>query len=124
MPIQKQSKPAMYTTESGEYDFGSPSIVEVEVSNNVTLRFREPDVDDLLRLAEIEKECGGNEIMQIVQTICLLHTPSESQSKITLKEAKKIRIKDLKKIGKAITNLVNFNREDEDDLEYKSDLGA
>lgn len=107
MPIQKQAKPTMYNSES-EYDFGSPEIIEVEVSNGVVLRFREPDVEDLLKLSEIEKEAEGNQIMQTIQTICLLHTPTESQSKITMKEAKKMRVQDLKKIGNAIATLVSF----------------
>lgn len=107
MPIQKQSKPTMYTAEC-EYDFGDPEIIEVQVSNGVVLRFREPDVDDLLKLSEIEKETQGNQILQTIQTICLLHTPTETQSKITMKEAKKMRVQDLKKIGNAISKLVSF----------------
>lgn len=117
MPIQKQTKPLMYTSEF-EYNFGDPEIIEVEVSNGIVLRFREPDVDDLLRLNEIEKETQGNQIMQTIQTICLLHTPNESQSKITMKEAKKMRVQDLKKIGKAIAKLVSFD----DEKDNKSNL--
>lgn len=120
MPVQKQTKPTMYTSEL-EYDFGDPEVIEVVVSNGIVLRFREPDVDDLLRLNEIEKETEGNQIMQTIQTICLLHTPSESQSKITMKEAKKMRVQDLKKIGNAIAKLVSFAEDNDNKSDFRDD---
>lgn len=117
MPIQKQSKPEIY---SAEYNFGDPEIIEIEVSGGVVLRFREPDVEDLLSLTEIEKETQGNEILQTLQTICLLHTPEPPHNKITIKEAKRLKVQDLKKIGKAISGLVSFEDLDEEYMDNKS----
>jgi hypothetical protein len=120
MAVQKQTRPTPYVSESA-YDFGEPDIVEITVSNGVVLRFREPDVDDLLTLTEIEKESAGNEILQTIRTICVLHTPDEHQSKITLRDAKKLRVGDLKKIGDAIKKLISFEELGGEELDNKSD---
>ena len=120
MALQKQSRPSNHEVYSGqEYDFGDPNLIEIVVSNNISLTLREPDVEDLLALNEIEKNAQGNQILQTLETICLLHTPDSSRNKITMKDAKKLRVQDLKKIGEAINKLVSF---EDSNLDNKSDV--
>jgi hypothetical protein len=127
MAITKLSKPGLKQVEAevlgqdglpvvSEFDFGEPEILTVQVSDAVSLSFREPRADDAIKLREYEtKNKNISDIESTLFTICLLHYPQEGQGRLTIKDAKRLSTKQLKKIGSVLNQLMAGDQEGEDD---------
>jgi hypothetical protein len=131
MAITKLSKPGLKQIEAevldsghqSEFDFGEPEILTVQVSPKVSLSFREPKADDAIKLREFEmKNKEASDIEATLFTICLLHYPQEGQGKLTIKDAKRLSTKQLKKIGMVLNRLMAADDELEEELDNKSEL--
>jgi hypothetical protein len=127
MAITKLSKPGLNAIEAdvldtsvSEFDFGEPEILTVEISSKVSLSFREPRAEDAIKLREFEtKNKNISDIESTLFTICLLHYPQNGQGKLTIKDARKLSTKQLKKIGKVLNQLMVGDDEGEE-LDNKS----
>lgn len=130
MAITKLSKPGLNKVEAdvldtavSEFDFGEPEILTVELSSKVSLSFREPRAEDAIKLREFEtKNKNASDIESTLFTICLLHYPQEGQGKLTIKDARRLSTKQLKKIGKVLNQLMVGDDEDGEELDNKSEL--
>lgn len=131
MAITKLSKPGLNQVESevldlnvqSEFDFGEPEILTVELSPKVSLSFREPRAEDAIKLREFEtKNKNASDIESTLFTICLLHYPQEGQGKLTVKDARRLSTKQLKKIGKVLNELMVGDDDDGEELDNKSEL--
>lgn len=130
MAITKLSKPGLNAieadvldTSTSEFDFGEPEILSVELSPKVSLSFREPRAEDAIKLREFEtKNKNISDIESTLFTICLLHYPQNGQSKLTIKDARKLSTKQLKKIGKVLNQLMvgDDNDDEGEELDNKS----
>lgn len=118
MPITKLSKPGLkqveaevVESESG-FDFGEPEIITVPISNTVELAFREPRAEDAMKLADFQsKNKNVSDIESTLYTICLLHYPLDGQQKLTMKDAKRLSTRQLKKIGSTLNELMGGSEE-------------
>lgn len=127
MAITKLSKPSLRQVEAevdldtpSTFDFGEPEIITVQVSDTVELAFREPTAEDAMKLSEFQnKNKTASDIEATLFTICLLHYPLESQQRLTMKDAKRLSTRQLKKIGSTLNQLMGGG--EEDDSESKSD---
>ena len=110
MPSSKMTRPgAEDSSESdsgGSFDFGEPDVITVEISSGKYLYLREPCAEDLIQIAEINDNQKISEIEATLQTICVLHNPEEGGKKLSMKEAKRLTARQLKKIGEAMTELM------------------
>lgn len=88
------------------FDFGEPEIIPVEISNGKYLYLKEPCAEDLISISEVTEDESINEIEATLQTICILQTPINGGKKLTMKEAKKLTARQLKKIGVALATLL------------------
>lgn len=130
MAITKLSKPGLNAieadvldTSTSEFDFGEPEILTVELSPKVSLSFREPRAEDAIKLREFEtKNKNISDIESTLFTICLLHHPQNGQGKLTIKDARKLSTKQLKKIGKVLNQLMvgDDNDDEGEELDNKS----
>jgi len=110
MPASKMSRPGAEETlaiESfGEFDFGEPDVIPVEIANGKYIYLKEPCAEDLIQISEINDNQKISEIEATLQTICVLHYPQEGGKKLSMKDAKKLTARQLKKIGEAMTELM------------------
>lgn len=133
MAITKLSKPGLKQVEAevldnnqvSEFDFGEPEVLTVQVSERVSLSFREPRAEDAIKLRDYEsKNKDISDIESTLFTICLLHYPQDGQGRLTMKDAKRLSTKQLKKIGQLLNELMagDEGKDDEDgeDLDTKS----
>jgi len=102
------------TAQSAEndFDFGDPEIVVVEISEGKFLSLQEPSADDLIEISKISEEKGLDEIQATLKTICILHSPEPGGRKLTLKDAKRLRARQIKKLGQAINELLGDSDDD------------
>lgn len=111
------SKPSLDEIESSvvlsEYDFGELDTITVDITENISLTFKEPTAEDYLKLQEFEKNPNLSEMETTLYTICLLHTPDPGKGRISMKEAKKLTAKQLKRIGDALKELTSDMIEEE-----------
>ena len=110
MPTSKMSRHSsegeiVTVNEISEFDFGEPEVVPVEISNGKFLYLKEPCAEDLISISEINSNEKLSEIEATLQTICVLHAP-ENGKRLSLKEAKKLTARQLKKIGSALSSLL------------------
>lgn len=110
MPSAKMSRPA---SESGSvievndgFDFGDPEILPVEITAGNFLYLKEPCAEDLIKIAEISENAKITEIEATLQTICILHCPQDGGKKLSLRDAKRLTAKQLKKIGESLSLLL------------------
>lgn len=101
--------------DEDNYDFGEPEIVLVEIAPEKFLALREPTASDLIEISKISSNKSIDEIEATLQTICILHVPDTGRRKLSLKEAKKLRPKQLKKLGAAINELLGMDETDEEE---------
>lgn len=101
--------------EDNFFDFGEPEIIPVEISQGRFLTLREPSASDLIEISRISESKNTNEIEATLQTICILHAPEPGMRKLTLKDAKKLRPKQLKQLGLAMNQLLGMDEETFDD---------
>lgn len=118
MAISKMSREANGFSNEIEdtsfFDFGDPEIITVEISDGKYLSLREPVAEELEEISKITSEKDITEVNAILRMICILHYPSEGGKKLTLKDAKRLRPKQLKKLGEAINELISGGEEQED----------
>lgn len=110
MASSKMSRPGAEmdaeTELYGGFDFGEPEVVPVEISPGRFLYLKEPCAEDLIQISEINNNDSLGEIEATLQTICVLHSPDNSGKKLSMKDAKKLTARQLKKIGEAMGDLL------------------
>lgn len=90
----------------GDFDFGEPEVIPVEIATGKYLMLKEPCADDLIQISNINSNEKISEIEATLQTICVLHYPEQGGKKLSMKDAKKLTARQLKKIGDAMTDLM------------------
>lgn len=103
-----------------EFDFGEPEVIVVEIAPDRFLSLQEPSADDLIEITKISQDKSLDEIQATLKTICILHSPEPGGRKLTLKDAKRLRAKQIKMLGNAINELLGYG--DRDDTDMKSDV--
>lgn len=96
------------------FDFGEPEVIPVEISPGKFLSLMEPSADDLMEIDKISEDKDISELEATLRVICILHSPDHGQRKLTLKDAKKLRAKQLKLLGSTIGELLGSNQSSED----------
>ncbi len=113
MPSSKMSRPGAEAGEqldiSSDFDFGDPEVIPVEVSEGKYIYLKEPCAEDLIHISDINDDEKLSEIEATLQTICVLHMPVNGGKKLTMKDAKKLTARQLKKIGEAMGTLLGSN---------------
>jgi hypothetical protein len=107
------SRPTSETGEQfdviNEFDFGEPEVIPVEITEGKYIYLKEPCAEDLIQISEINDDDKLSEIEATLQTICVLHMPTNGGKKLTMKDAKKLTARQLKKIGEAMGSLLGSN---------------
>lgn len=118
MALSSKSMRELENTASleSEFDFGEPEIIAVEIAEGKFLSLREPSADDLIEITKIGKDKTLDEIEATLKTICILHSPDQGGRKLTLKDARKLRAKQIKLLGDAINELLGNEEEEEEDM--------
>lgn len=101
---------------SDEFDFGPPEIISVEISPGKYLALQEPSAEDLIEITSVSKDEKLDEIQATLKTICILHHPEPGGRKLTLKDAKRLRSKQIKLLGDAINQLLGAGEDDQLDM--------
>lgn len=107
--------------DDGFFDFGEPEIVSVELTPGKFLSLREPTANDLISINKISQDKTLSEIEVTLQTICILHAPEEGGRKLSLKDAKKLRSRQLKMIGQAVNQLLGVDDADEETTDEETE---
>lgn len=94
--------------DSEAFDFGEPEIIPVEIAPGKILCLREPSADDLIEISKISENDKISEVEATLQIICILHAPMNGQRRLSLKDAKKLRAKQLKLLGGTINELLGL----------------
>lgn len=105
----------MAETARSNFDFGEPEVIAVEIAPGKFLSLQEPSADDLIEITKISNDKDLDEILATLKTICILHSPDPGSPKLTLKDARRLRHKQIRKLGDAISVFLNGDREDEED---------
>jgi len=122
MATAKLTRPSLEAVESNndfinsDYEFGALREISVDVSPSISLTFKEPTAEDFLKLQEFENSSNVSDVETTLFTICLLHVPDSGKKKISMREAKKLSARQLKKIGGALKILID----DEEEQDFKS----
>lgn len=116
MPSTKLARPVAEEEEAvfsggSEFDFGDPEVIPVEISSGKYIYLKEPCAEDLIQISAINDDEKLNEIEVTLQTICILHSPSAGGKKLTMKDAKKLTARQLKKIGAAVGTLLGSDEQ-------------
>lgn len=109
------------TDSVSDFDFGEPEIIAVEIAPGRFLSLQEPSADDLIEITKISADKALDEIQATLKVICILHSPEQGGRKLTLKDARRLRSKQIKLLGNAINELLGAGSEDDDS---KSDVGG
>lgn len=109
------------TDSVSDFDFGEPEIISVEIAPGRFLSLQEPSADDLIEITKISADKALDEIQATLKVICILHSPEPGGRKLTLKDARRLRSKQIKLLGNAINELLGAGSEDDDS---KSDVGG
>ena len=99
-----------------DFDFGDPEIVAVEIAPGKFLSLQEPSAEDLIEITKISNDKSLDEVQATLKTICILHSPEDGGRKLTLKDAKRLRAKQIKMLGDAINELLGGNEDEEKDM--------
>jgi len=94
-----------------DFDFGEPEVIAVEIAPGKFLSLHEPSAENLIEIDKISEDKELNEIDATLKTICILHKPDEGGRKLTLKDARKLRAKQIKALGAAISTLLGNDPE-------------
>ena len=109
------------TDSVSDFDFGEPEIISVEIAPGRFLSLQEPSADDLIEITKISADKALDEIQATLKVICILHSPEPGGRKLTLKDARRLRSKQIKLLGNAINELLGAGSEDDDS---KSEVGG
>jgi len=107
------------TDSVSDFDFGEPEIISVEIAPGRFLSLQEPSADNLIEITKISTDKTLDEIPATLKIICILHSPEPGGRKLTLKDAMRLRSKQIKLLGDAINELLGTRSEAEDS---KSDV--
>ncbi len=99
-----------------DFDFGDPEIVAVEIAPGRFLSLQEPSAEDLIEITKISSDKSLDEVQATLKTICILHSPEAGGRKLTLKDAKRLRAKQIKMLGEAINELLGGSEDEEKDM--------
>ncbi len=117
MAVSKMSRDtvsaASTTLDDDTFDFGEPEVIPVEIAPGRFLCLKEPSADDLIEISKISDNKNISEVEGTLQTICILHSPEPGGRKLSLKDAKRLRAKQLRALGMAINQLLGL------DVEYQ-----
>lgn len=100
--------------ETDEFDFGDPEIVTVEIAPGKFLSLQEPTASDLIEIDKIGKDKNLDDIDQTLKIICILHSPEPGRRKLTMKDARRLRSKQINMLGDHISDLLGVKREEPD----------
>lgn len=95
--------------EDDLFDFGEPEVIPVEIAPGKFLTLKEPTANDLIEISKISDNKNIGEVEATLQTICILHVPDAGKRRLSLKEAKRLRPKQLKMLGNAINELLGMD---------------
>lgn len=104
-----------------DFDFGSPEVINVEIAPGKFLSLHEPSAEDLIEIDKISKDKEINEIDATLKTICILHMPTEGGRKLTLKDARKLRAKQIRALGETMRGLLGNDQEDSEEDKSSTD---
>jgi hypothetical protein len=99
-----------------DFDFGDPEIISVEIAPGKFLSLQEPSAEDLIDITKISSDESIDEVQATLKTICILHSPEAGNRKLTLKDAKRLRAKQIKMLGEAINELLGGSEDEEKDM--------
>lgn len=97
-----------------DFDFGEPEVIAVEIAPGKFLSLQEPSADDLIEITKISSDKTLDEIPATLKVICILHSPEPGGRKLTLKDAMRLRSKQIKLLGDAINELLGTGSEADD----------
>lgn len=110
MATSKMSRPGVEEDGAleitGSFDFGEPEVIPVEINKGKYLYLKEPCAEDLINISNINEDEKLGEIEATLQTICVLHAPEAGGKKLSMRDAKKLTARQLKKIGEALSSLL------------------
>jgi hypothetical protein len=113
MAVSKMSREAIsgssIDSDDDTFDFGEPEIIPVEIAPGKFLCLKEPSADDLIEISKISDNKNISEVEGTLQTICILHSPEPGGRKLSLKDAKRLRAKQLRALGMAINQLLGMD---------------
>jgi hypothetical protein len=114
MATSKMSREAAYTVSASDndddiFDFGEPEVVSVEISSGKFLTLKEPSADNLIEISKVSDNKSISEVEATLQTICILHSPDAGRRRLSLKDAKRLTARQLKKLGTAINELLGMD---------------
>ena len=99
------------------FNFGEAEIIPVEVAPGKYLCLKEPTASDLIEISKISDNKNISEVEATLQTICILHAPNPGERRLSLKDAKRLRPRQLRKLGEAINTLLGMDDAEADDEE-------
>ena len=113
MAISKMSReaspaPSRVEDEDDLFDFGEPEVVSVEISPGKFLTLKEPSANDLIEISKASDNKNISEVEATLQTICILHAPDAGKRRLSLKDAKRLTARQLRKLGVAINDLLGL----------------
>jgi hypothetical protein len=118
MAVSKMTREASNSQQTMDeddlFDFGEPEVIPVEISPGKFLTLREPSANDLIEIGKITDNKNVGEVEATLQTICILHSPDPGSRKLTLKDAKRLRPKQLRQLGQAMNQLLGLDEGEED----------
>ena len=100
--------------EDDDFDFGDPEIVTVEIAPGKFLSLQEPTASDLIEIDKISKDKNLDDIDQTLKIICILHSPEPGHRKLSMKDARRLRSKQIKMLGQHIGDLIGMERTESD----------
>lgn len=116
-PSSKQLRPQLnhsieVVDDGDEFDFGEPDVSQVEIYPGKFLSLREPSADDLIAIEKVGKDKNLDDIEQSLAVICILHQPEPGRKKLSMKDAKRLRSKQIKMLSDAIEVLMGIKEEE------------
>ncbi len=123
-PTSKQLRPTQvqeseYVVED-DFDFGDPEILEVEIYPGKYLSLREPSAEDLISIDKVSNDPKLDDIESTLAVICILHQPEPGKRRLSMKDAKRLRSKQIKILSSAMKSLMGY-AEEEGNLESESE---
>jgi hypothetical protein len=114
MAISKMSRealpvPSRVEDEDDYFDFGEQEVISVEISPGKFLTLKEPSANDLIEISKVSDNKNITEVEATLQTICILHAPDAGKRRLSLKDAKRLTARQLRKLGVAINDLLGLD---------------
>jgi hypothetical protein len=118
-PTSKQLRPTLvqdsdYGAIDDEFDFGDPEVVDVEIYPGKFLSLHEPTADDLIAIEKVSNDPKLDDVEQTLAVICILHHPGPGKRKLSMKDAKRLRAKQIQTLNDAMRGLMGTPGDEED----------